>query len=164
MPRIQLISTNKKTAILLAVIITAFGLITIFIPLLMIRLIPQSGVGNYFLEHLYYGYFSIPILLYFIYIGVFYYQIKIDSYIINIRSHRIISGIFKSPNYIDISHIMLSEVAFFNRPFSFNKTLMLKITTDAGKKITKRFNLTFLSKRKEEKITTVLNQIIAKNR
>ena len=163
MPRIKLISTNGKTASLITLLIIAFGLITIFFPLLLIRLIPQSGIGNYFLGHLYYGYFSIPILLYVFYTGIYSYKIKIDSYIIDVRSRRTISGIFQQPNYVDISHAMLSEFAFFNRPFSFNKTLMIKIETDTGKKIAKRFNLTFLSKKEEKKISKVLEQIIAKN-
>jgi hypothetical protein len=163
MPRIKLISTNRKIATLITLIIIAFGLITIFFPLLLIRLIPQSGIGNYFLERLYYGYFSIPILLYVIYTGIFYFNIKIDSYVIDVRSNRIISGIFKPPNYIDIAHTMLSEFAFFNRPFSLNKTLMIKIKTDSGKKVAKRFNLTFLSKQEEERISKVLRKIIARN-
>ena len=163
MPRIKLISTNGKTASLITLLIIAFGLITIFFPLLLIRLIPQSGIGNYFLGHLYYGYFSIPILLYVFYTGIYSYKIKIDSYIIDVRSRRTISGIFQQPNYVDISHAMLSEFAFFNRPFSFNKTLMIKIETDTGKKIAKRFNLTFLSKKEEEKISKVLERIIARN-
>jgi hypothetical protein len=115
------------------------------------------------LERLYYGYISVPFMIYIFYTGVFSYQIKIDSYIINIRSHRTISGIFQPPNYIDIAHSMLSEFAFFNRPFSFNKTLMIKINTDSGKQVAKRFNLTFLSKKEEERISKVLEQIIAKN-
>jgi len=127
------------------------------------NLIPQSGIGNYFLEHLYYGYFSIPILLYVIYTGIYFYKIKIDSYVIDIRSYRTVSGIFKPPNYIDVSHAMLSEFSFFNRPFSFNKTLMIKIETDSGKKVAQRFNLTFLAKKEEKKISKILEQIIAKN-
>ena len=163
MPRIKLICTNRKIAILITLIIIVFGLITILFPLLLLRIIPQSGIGNYVLEHLYYGYISIPILLYFIYIGIYFYKIKIDSYIIDVRSYRTISGIFQTPNYIDIAHTMLSEFAFFNRPFSFNKTLMIKIKTATGKKVAKRFELTFLSKKEEEKISKVLDQIIARN-
>ena len=163
MPRIKLISTNSKSATLITLIIIFFVLTTMLFPLLLMNLIPQSGIGNYFLERLYYGYFSIPILLYVIYTGIFYFNIKIDSYIIDIRSHRIISGIFKPPNYIDIAHTMLSEFAFFNRPFSLNKTLMIKIQTDSGKKVAKRFDLTFLSKKEEKKISKVLERIIAKN-
>jgi hypothetical protein len=163
MPRIKLISTNRKIATLITLTIIVFCLTTIFFPLLLMRLIPQSGIGNYFLERLYYGYISVPFMIYIFYTGVFSYQIKIDSYIINIRSHRTISGIFQPPNYIDIAHSMLSEFAFFNRPFSFNKTLMIKINTDSGKQVSKRFNLTFLSKKEEERISKVLEQIIAKN-
>jgi len=163
MPRIKLISTNRKTASLITLLIIAFGLITIFFPLILIRLIPQSGIGNYFFEHLYYGYFSIPIMLYLIYTGIFFYNIKIDPYIIDIRSYRTVSGFFKARHYIEITHVMLSEFAFFNRPFSFNKTLMIKIETDTGKQVAKRFNLTFLSKKEEEKISNVFEQIIAKN-
>ena len=163
MPRIKLISTNRKPAILITLIIIAFSVTTILIPFFLMRLIPQSGIGNYVLEHLYYAYVSIPILLYFIYTGIYFYKIKIDSYIIDVRSYRTISGIFKAPNYIDISHSMLSQFSFFNRPFSFNKTLMIKIETNTGKKIAKRFDLTFLSKKEEKKISKVLKQIIAKN-
>ena len=163
MPSIKLISTNRKISISITVIIIVFGLLTIFFPLLLLRIIPQSGIGHYLLEHLYYGYFSIPIMIYIIYTGIFYFNIKIDSYVINIRSGRIISGIFKPPHYIDISHTMLSDFSFFNRPFSLNKTLMIKIETDTGKIVVKRFNLTFLSKKEEKKISKVLEQIIAKN-
>ena len=163
MPRIKLISTNKRMATATTFFIFAFGMITIFFPLLLMRFIPQSAIGNYVLQHFYYAYLSIPILLYFIYSGVYFYKIKIDSYIIDIRSYRTISGIFKPPNYIDIAHTMLSDFSFFNRPFSFNKTLMIKIETDSGKKVAKRFDLTFLSKKEEERISKVLGKIIARN-
>ena len=162
MPKIKLISTNRRVAVIVTLIIISFFLTTIFLPLLLVYLIPQSGIGYYLLEHLYYGYLSIPIMIYVVYSGIFCFNIKIDSYIIDIRSRRIISGIFKSPNYIDISHNMLSDFTFFNRPLSFNKTLMIKIETDTGKKITKRFNLTFLPKEEEKRISKTLEKIIAK--
>ena len=163
MPKIKLISTNRKIVIIITLIIIAFVLITILFPLLLMRLIPQSGIGNYILENLPYGYIAIPIMLYFFYTGIFYYKIKFDSYIIDIRSSRTIFGIFQSPNYIDIPHTMLIDFSFFNRPYSFNKTLMIKIKTDTGKKIVKRFNLSFLSKKEEKKIFKVLEKIIALN-
>ena len=163
MPRIKLLSSNRKKALLITLLFILFSLTTIFFPLLLMRLIPQSGIGNFFLEHLYFGYLSAPLLLYIIYTGIFSYEIKIDSYIIDVKSNRIIFGIFKPLNYIDISHEMLSAFSFFNRPFSFNKTLMIKIETDTGKKISKRFNLSFLSRNEEKVITKVLEQIIARN-
>ena len=163
MSRIKLTFTNRKIAILITLIIIVFTLTTILFPLLLIHLIPQSGIGNYFSEHLHYGFFSIFILLYFIYTGIFSYQIKIDSYIINIRSSSTILGILQQPNFVDIAHTMLRDFTFFNRPFSFNKTLMIKIETASEKVVAKRFNLTFLSKEEEEKISKVLEQIISKN-
>ena len=163
MPKIKLITSNSRIALLFTIIIIAFTLATVFFPLLLIRIIPQSGIGNYFLEHLYYGYFSIPIILYVIYTGIFSYSIKIDSHIIDVRSFRTISGIFKPPNYIDIAHTMLSEFAFFNRPLSLNTTLMIKVKTDSGKLVVRRFNLTFLSKKEQQRISEVLKKIIARN-
>ena len=74
-----------------------------------------------------------------------------------------LGGFFKPPNYVDVAHAMLVEYRFFKRPFSFNKTLMLKIQTTSGKRVAKRFNLTFLSKKEEEEISKVLAKIIAKN-
>ena len=164
MPKIKLTSNNRRKSTLITLLIIAFGVVTILFPLLLLRLIPQSVIGNYVLEHLYYAYISIPILLYVFYTGIYFYKIKIDSYIIDIRSYRTISGIFQPPNYIDIAHPMLSEFAFFTRPFSFNKTLMIKLKTTAKKKVVKRFHLTFLSKKEEKKISKKLEQIIANER
>ena len=118
MPRIKLISNNKRKAILASGIVFIFCMTTIFFPLLLMRLIPQSGIGNYFLDHMYYAYITMPLILYILYIGIFWYQIKIDSYIVDVRSSRIIFGVFRPLNYIDISHTMLSDFSFFNRPFS----------------------------------------------
>ena len=164
MPRIKLTCSNRQKAFFVTLLIILFGGITIFAPLLLMRLIPQSGIGNFIMKYSYYIYISIPILLYFIYTGIFSYHIKIDPYVIDARSQRIISGIFKAPNYIDIPHAMLIDFSFFNRPYSFNKTLMIKIKTDTGKKIAKRFNLSFLSKKEEKEISKVLEKINAKNR
>ena len=58
---------------------------------------------------------------------------------------------------------MFVDFSFFNRSFSFNKTLMVKIKNDSKKIIVKRFNLSFLSKREELRISKVLEKIIAKN-
>ena len=96
-----------------------------------------------------------------------YYTLKIDSYVIDIKVYR--SGLFSifsfyyPKDYIDISHEMFENFAFYNRPYSFNKTLMIKIKNDSGKTIIKRFNLSFLSEREELRISKVLEKIIAKN-
>jgi len=71
--------------------------------------------------------------------------------------------LFMSKNYIEVPHDMFVGFSFFNRSFSFNKTLMIKIKNDSGKIIVKRFNLSFLLEREELSISKVLEKIIAKN-
>jgi len=70
---------------------------------------------------------------------------------------------FKKKDYVDIPHIMLRDYSFFDRPFSFNKTLMLKIETQSGKKVAKRFNITLMSENEIERISKVFDGIIVKN-
>ena len=140
-----------------------FGIIIFVIPLLLVNIIPQSSIGNHFINHIYYAYSILPIILYIIITGFYYYSIKIDTYIMYVTSSRTISGLFMSKNYIEVPHDMFVGFSFFNRSFSFNKTLMIKIKNDSGKTIIKRFNLSFLSEREELKISKVLEKIIAKN-
>ena len=131
---------------------------------LIVNLIPQSGIGSYFID-----YISILtalfliISIYFISVGCFYYYIKIDAYVMYITSFRTISGFLKAKNYIELPHSMLKKYSFFIRPFSINKTLMIKIEDPSGKRIIKRFNISFLSKSEESRISKVLDLIIAKN-
>ena len=140
-----------------------FGIIIFVIPLLLVNIIPQSAIGNHFINHIYYAYSILPIILYIIITGFYYYSIKIDTYIIYVTSSRTISGLFMSKNYIEVPHDMFVGFSFFNRSFSFNKTLMIKIKNDSGKTIIKRFNLSFLSEREELRISKFLEKIIAKN-
>ena len=140
-----------------------FGLVIFVIPSLLIKIIPQSAIGNYFINQIYYAYAFLPIILYIIVTGFYYYFIKIDTYIMHISSYRTISGLLKFKNYMEVPHDMLRKYSFFNRPFTVNKTLMLKLQDASGKRIIKRFNLSFLSKSEELRISEVLDQIIAKN-
>ena len=56
----------------------------------------------------------------------------------------------------------LVDYRFFDRPFSLKKILMLKIKTDKGKKITKRFNLTLISEKEIRALSSSLDIVIAK--
>ena len=163
MPRINLQSTNRKVIMLTTFLTILFVIITFIIPTLLFNIIPQSVIGSYFTNHMYYAYAVLPIILYISIIGFYYYSIKIDAYIMHITSYRIISGLLKVKNYIELPHDMLRQFSFFNRPFTVNKTLMLKLQDGSGKIIIKRFNLSFLSKSEERRISKVLDQIIAKN-
>ena len=163
MPRINLKSNNNKLLMIATFLIILFGIIIFVIPLLIVNIIPQSAIGNYFINYIYYAHSILPIILYIIITGFYYYSIKIDTYIMYVTSSRTISGLFMSKNYIEVPHDMFVGFSFFNRSFSFNKTLMIKIKNDSGKTIIKRFNISFLSKSEELRISKVLEQIIAKN-
>ncbi|MBC8511179.1 MAG: hypothetical protein H8D33_05920 [Cryomorphaceae bacterium] len=163
MPRINLKSTNRKVSMLATFLTILFGVIIFVIPSLLINIIPQSAIGNYFINQIYYVYSILPIILYIIITGFYYYSIKIDTYIIYVTSYRTISGLFMSKNYIEVPHDTLRQYSFFNRSFTLNKTLMLKVQDASGKIIIKRFNISFLSKSEELRISKVLEQIIAKN-
>tara|TARA_B100000795_G_scaffold107528_1_gene79395 strand:- start:4 stop:501 length:498 start_codon:yes stop_codon:yes gene_type:complete len=164
MSRINLKSTNRRMSILTTFLTILFGIITFIIPSLLINFIPHSAIGNFFINNAYYTYAILPIIFYIIITGFYYYSIKIDIYIMYITSYRTISGLLKARNYIEVPHDMLRYYSFFNRPLTFNKTLMLKISDVNGKRIIKRFNISFLSQSEELRISKVLDQIIAKNR
>ena len=163
MPKINLKSTNRKLSIIATFLAILFGVITLIIPSLLMSIIPQSALGDYLSNHIYYMYAFLPIMLYITITGIYYYSIKIDTYVLHITSYRTLSGLFQIKNYIEVPHDTLRDFSFFNRSFTFNKTLMLKIETATGKRIAKRFNISFLSKNKERRISKVLEQIIAKN-
>jgi hypothetical protein len=163
MHKINLKLTNGKKVTVATLLITFFGLTTILFPLALIYTIPQSGIGYYFSYYINYVFITVPILIYFAVTGVYFYKIKIDPYIINITSFRTISGFFQKVDFVDISHAMLRDYSFFDRTFSFNKTLMLKIETTSGKKIAKRFNLTLISRGEIKRISNILDRIIVNN-
>ena len=164
MPRIKLKSTNSKLSIIATFMIVMYGIVSFIIPSIIIFFIPHSAIGNYFIDYIYillimYLFTSI----YFISVGCYYYYIKIDEYVMYFTSYRTISGLLKPKNYIEVPHDLLKQYSFFKRSFSLNKTLMIKINDTNGKIIIKRFNLSFLSKNEEIRISKTLEQIIAKN-
>ena len=163
MHKINLKFHNKTKIIYFLGFLFFFFFIAILIPLGVINYFSFSGISNFFMENLIFGLISGVILLYFTIIGQYYYTIKIDAYIIQVTSYRPILEFFKEKDYVDIPHTMLADYAFFNRPLSFNKTLMLKIQSDKGKRVIKRFHLTLMSKKEIEKICSALDRIIAKN-
>ena len=154
---------NRIKLVLLNSLLVFFTFSTLIIPLLFINFLPTSGVGHFFFNNLSYSLITIPILSYFIFTGTFVYKIKIDPYIVKLTSFRMLIGFIRPKGYIDIAHSMVKDYSFFNRPFSLNKTLMIKIKTDSGKIITKRFNLTLITEKEIKAISKVLDRIIVKN-
>jgi hypothetical protein len=136
---------------------------TIIIPKWFIIYLPFSGLSNFFAENIIYSIVSAVVIIYFLIVGIFKYTVNLDPYVIQIISHRVSLDFFKTKDYVDIPHAMLRDYSFFNRPFSFNKTLMLKIETQSGKKVAKRFNITFMSENEIERISKFFDRIIVKN-
>ena len=159
---INLRCNNFKLAYFITVIVFLFGIFTIIVPLVFVYMLPNAGIAYYITQYQNYFLFTIPIFIYFIINGVFVYEVKIDSYVIQITSNRTITGFLNPRNYIDISHKMLKDYSFFDRPFSLNKTLMVKIQGD-NKQVIKRFNMTLISEKEIEKISKTLDKIIVKN-
>ena len=163
MNKINLKLTNWKVSMIATFLILILGISVIIIPTAIINIIPQSGLGGYFMNRIFYAYTILPVILYISLTGFYYYSIKIDAYIMHITSYRTITGLLKDKNYIEVPHDTLRQYSFFNRSFTLNKTLMLKVQDASGKIIIKRFNISFLSKSEELRISKVLEQIIAKN-
>ena len=155
---------NNKTKMTLLVGGLFFLLFTaIIIPEWFIIYFPFSGLSNFFANNIIYSLISTVVILHFIFVGTFYYTVNVDPYVIQITSYRVLLDLFKKKDYVDISHTMLIDYSFFNRAFSFNKTLMLKMETQSGKKVVKRFNITLISKKEIERISKVFDGIIVKN-
>ena len=162
MKKINLYSFNRSKALVLTFLISIFGLITLILPLFLINIIPQSILGNFLNNNSFIFFGSFLILLYFIYTGVFFYNIKIDPYIIQITSYRTLTSVFSHRDYIDIPHSMLISYSFFDRPYTFNTTLMLKITTTNKRIIAKRFTLSLITRKEQKEISEILDKIINK--
>ena len=162
MPRINLKSNNRKCSVIIFLLML-FLILTPLLAFIIVYTFPNLAFGNYLINNIVYVFISTLVLFYFVIARINYYTLDIDSYVIDIKIYRSVIGAFKPKDYIDISHDMFVDFSFFNRSFSFNKTLMIKIENDSGKRIVKRFNLSFLSENEERRISKVLKKIIAKN-
>jgi hypothetical protein len=163
MHKLKLKTHNKTKITLLIGGIFLLFFIAILVPLWFVNYLALSGVGHFFNENIIYGLITVVILLYFMISGGYYYNIIIDTYIIKFTSYRPIMHFLKEKDFIDIPHKMLADYAFSKKLFSLNKTLIFKIKTNSGKKITKRFNITLISEMEIDRISSALDIIIAKN-
>ena len=148
--------------LLITALFLLFGM-TILLPVFFINYFAFSGVGYFFSQNIIYGFLSGIVLIYFVIVGEYYYSIMIDPYVVRITSYRPLLHVFQKKDYIDIPHSMLVGYRVFDRPFSFNKTLMVKIENDQGHRIAKRFNLTLISQKDIRDLSGILEKIIVKN-
>ena len=158
--------SNRKIAYLITAMIVLINFITIIVPLFFLYTFPDSKLTFIFFS---YPNNLISILgafffIYFVITGVFHFTLRVDSYIIEVKSKRTILGFFiKKNNFIEMPKTSVLKYAFYKRYFTFNTTLMVKVKASNKKTIAKRFHLSFLSKKKKEFIVQVLDKIIQKN-
>lgn len=151
------ISTIIFLFIIILIIFNALGFITEYNS-------QNFNFGMYFFNNIYYILISLVFLIYFLIKPINYYNIKIDKHSINIKIYRIFIDLLTPKSHINVSSELLTHYYFYNRSFSFNKSLMLQIKTNEEEIVKKNFNLSFLSKMDEQKIKRFLQKIINQNK
>ena len=157
------ITDNRFKMLIFISFMLLFFFISFLFPFWIMSYFKFSGIKHFLDDNYLVSVFFGFLFLYFLIVGQYFYNVYIDNYVLKISSNRPISGLFSHNNYVDISHSMLVEFAFFSRPFTFNKILMLKIKSE-NKIIIKRFNLTFISKKEIVKLSRSLDKIIEGNK
>jgi len=158
--------SNQKITYVLTGIIILIIIITIGIPLFFLYTFPASKIAI-----LFFSYpnnlliiFGTVFLIYFIITGVHYFDFKSDKYIIEIKSKRTIFGyLIKKNNFIDIPINLIERFTFYNRPYTFNTILMVKVKVSDRRTIAKRFQVSFLTKKSRALITASLDEIVRNN-
>ena len=151
------ISTIIFLFIIILIIFNALGFITEYNS-------QNFNFGMYFFNNIYYILISLVFLIYFLIKPINYYNIKIDKHSINIKIYRIFIDLLTPKSHINLSSELLKHYYFYNRSFSFNKSLILTIKTNEEEIVKKNFNLSFLSKMDEQKIKRFLQKIINQNK
>ncbi|MDC0249544.1 hypothetical protein OAK24_01560 [Flavobacteriales bacterium] len=151
--------TNKRIVRILSFVIV---MITIFLIIhqLFLLIIPESELLRTLTNYIF---ISSLVIIYLFTTSIYYYRIKIDAYAVYIISFNTISNLMQNRNYMDISHDMLIGYTVINQPFSFNKTIILKIKREKKKSIAKRFNISLIRNNDLEIISNKLDRIIAQN-
>ena len=163
MHKINLKCNNKQRLTFFILGLFSVFILTILMPIWFVNYLEFSGIANFFMDNIIYSIIIGFILCYQFVMGEYYYNISINNYVINIISYRPIFDFLKQKDYLDFPLVNLVGYAIFNRPWSLNKTLMVQVKTSKGKQITKRFNLTLISQKEVERISSVLDRVIKKN-
>ena len=153
-----LIDTSSK-AKSLNFFFLVFSLTTLIIPFVIINFLENSLVAVFLKSNTYIILLLLLINIIFLFLGCYYSQLKIDSYIINIYSSRF----NKKNNLLDIKHDMLNSFYFKKSFFSWNTILYINYVKKNNINITRKFFLTFLSLKERGKITDSLNKILKHN-
>ena len=158
--------SNKDKAYAATFVIIIINIITIILPIFFLQIFPTSSITKMFFSFpwCFLIVFGVVFSIYFIFTGIYYFDFKSDKYIIEIRSRRTISSYLSSKtNYLEMPISSIDKFSFFNRPFSLNTTLMVKVKVSHKRAIAKRFNLSFLNKKQKDEISNILEEIIKIN-
>jgi len=155
---------NKKISIILTIIVATILFIFGVIPVLFNIFFRQSLISQFLLDYLYLFWVVLFLYLYFFSTGVYYYQVIFENSSFLIKSRRSLTGLFGGKNYqLEISNDMLIGFKFFTRGISFNDILLIQMKSNSGKKSAVRIPLTLVSKRRRDRMSNILNNIIQKN-
>ena len=134
---------------------------TTIVPIIFIKYFTLSMYAMFFMNNIVYILIIASFLIYYL-INQHYYSIIIDNYSIQITSYRVLSKLFKRQKNIDLNHSMLEGYLFSNKKYSCNGIIHLKIKTNSGKKVVRKFNLSLISKENINKISKYLDHICIK--
>jgi len=153
------LTITNKTKIIIAIIIM---LILIVININFISATNFSiFISNFYTNNQkFYFLTSLIILGYILYDHLNYFNIKINNEELNISNYKLITRVFGSTNYYNVSKKNLLDYSITNHYLSFNKTLTLKIKNDEGEVFVKSFVFSFLSKKHELKIKKYLLKLL----
>ena len=156
------LTITNKTKIIIAIIIM---LILIVININFISATNFSiFISNFYTNNQkFYFLTSLIILGYILYDHLNYFNIKINNEELNISNYKLITRVFGSTNYYNVSKKNLLDYSITNHYLSFNKTLTLKIKNDEREVFVKSFVFSFLSKKHELKIKKYLLKLLKKN-
>lgn len=158
--------SNKTTAYFITIVIILTTIITVTTPLFLLYYFPSSKIAMIFFSFpsICIFIFGMFVLFYFLAVGIYHFEFKADQYIIMLKSRRVIFSYLSSKvNFLEMPNSSIMKFTFFNRPFTFNTTLMIKLKVSSRRAIAKRFNFAFLRKQQQEALRDTLERIIQHN-
>ena len=154
---------NSNKSKILRIIVILYSLFFIVIPYLIVQLLNSSLLYDFYNDNNIYFIIVNLIFIYFYFTGIHRYQIKFEDSSFFIKSRNIINLIGGKLTQIELSNEMLRGFKFKKRKF-FTDILILKIISVSGKKSAVRIPITLLKNKNKDKITTILEKIVHKNK
>ena len=155
---------NYNKSKILRLIIILYLLFFIIIPYLIVQFLNSSFLYDFYNNNHIYFIFTTLLFIYFYLVGIYRYKIKFEDSSFLINSKNTINLIGSKLNQIELSNDMLRGFKFLKRNFFLTDILILKIISDSGKKSAVRIPITLLRNKNKERITSILENIVRKNK